>query len=235
MNSNPEYSFLAQVETGQSLDSGLFEAANSVCLIDEELALAAMVTGHADLSTAPSKALQILQDDMRTNLAGTEVAECLRESLTNIHEYLQNTAQCAGDEGVGLVAIQAAHGEINAISAGGFRCLHVRQGKLSILLEGKQHGHRLGCRLAPEIEYARHAFEADDLVAVIATDDLELIGEDFIELTFRRFSDTPDVILRQINTRLSNRVHRRTPPMLFARGERGQPAKSGWFGGLFSG
>jgi len=232
-DSKHSYSYLAQVETGQKLSSGLFEAEHGVCLIDDETGLAALAIGPAEHSTSPLKSVQILQDDMHTNLAQITAQEGLLESFTNIHEYLQNTNEFSDDHGIGLVALHAGAGEINVISSGGFQCLHVHNGQVSNLLKGEASFLQLGCRRFPALEQAHCEVDAGDLVVLISHADALRVGDDFMRLTLSRFADTPDVIVRQVNTRLSNRMQRKTPSMVCLRCESVSATKQGWFGQLF--
>jgi hypothetical protein len=232
-DSQYSYSYLAQVETGQKLSSGLFESEHGICLIDAELGLAALASGPAEHSTSPLKSVQILQDDMHTNLTQISVQEGLLESFTNIHEYLQNTNEFSDDHGIGLVALHAGEGEINVISSGGFQCLRVHQGQVSNLLKGDTGFLQLGCRRAPALEQTHCEMVAGDLVVLISHADALRVGDDFMRLTLSRFANTPDVIVRQINTRLSNRMQRKTPSMLCLRCESVLAHKQGWLGQLF--
>ena len=234
MQTDTVFSFLAQVETGQHFSDGLFEAAHAVCLIDNELGLGAIAVGPAETSGAPLKALQILQDDMRTNLAETPVAEGLRESMTNIHEYLQNTNGFADNEGIGLVAVHASDQGLHVISSGGFGCWHVHDGKASDLCADSAHVRQLGCQQELTVQQAEHKPSVGDLVLLIGSSDWQRVGAEFMQLTLGRFSDNPEVALRQINTRLAHRAGRQTPPMLFARCESTAARKKGWLSGLLS-
>ena len=235
MNTPLKISFQAQTETGQLLTHGVFESEHGVCAIDPELGLAVLARGPAQTSASTLKSTEILQDDMQTNLPLSDAAECMAESLANIHEYLLNTSEFEAGKGIALIALQIHLDSLHIGSAGPFECLHVHAGHCTQLPCNSSPGNYLGGQGAGQWTPTQRQLSSGDMLLAIGSDDFAAIGDDFMHLTLERFCDNPEVALRQINTRLSRRGHQRKPTVLFASIGNARKQNRSWLGGWIAG
>ena len=229
MNSSSQISFLAQTDTGQTLHDGVIESEHCVIALNAELGLVALATGPTQTSRSTMKSIEILQDDMMTNLPASTAALCLAESLDNIHGYLQETSELASTEaGISMIAVQLMNDQASVVTAGDFHCFCQHQDEFTRLLNGTEPSGALGISQAFSCKPVDHPLVKGDLIVLVTDTDLQRIGPDFLRLTLSRFTDNPQMALRQINTRLSRKQEEHKPALIFIHVESLPEEKGGW-------
>lgn len=229
MNSPSQVSFLAQTDTGQILHDGVIESEHVVIALNAELGLVALATGPTQTSRSTMKSIEILEDDMMTNLPVSTASLCLTESLDNIHGYLKETSEMVSKEtGISMITMQIVNDRVSVASAGNFHCFCQHKGGYSSLLDGTEQAGALGISQTFRSEPVEHFLAKGDLIVLVADADLQRIGPNFMRLTLSRFTDNPEMALRQINTRLSRQEDEQKPALIFVHVESLPEAKGGW-------
>ena len=149
MSTNYQLTIYTLLPDQQQVGEGVHIIRDSVIGISYGHGLIAMATGNpgAD-SVAASKSVEILIDDMETNLSATQtgfgrtapntfVVQCVRESLDNINEFLHfqlsKSQVSAQDAHTSLAAVQYFEGHFGCFIMDGFSCLLFRQDELTAL------------------------------------------------------------------------------------------------------
>lgn len=231
--------FIGQSEMGDIVREGVLQSDRYVLNVDSSQGLIALGEGEVMRSELVMKSVEILQDDMKTNLATMEdqtgaasvASICLSESLANINEYLASKLSIE-DQGVALAALQLMPDYFSVTCLGPLQCFAVHAGGFRHLPFAEAASARLGRTASIDVPPLRQSVTGGELVCITTAQDIASVGLDFMRLTLTRFTDNPDMILRQLNTRFNHEGIDRRPVLLLV--SIGEPARSGrgWFARL---
>lgn len=207
--------------------------------------LVAMAKSDAGVDgSAAAKAVEILLDDMDTNLSTMQtglsrsaqagfVTQCMQESLDNINEFLHfqlSKAQLSEqDVYTSLAAIQYFEGYVSFIVTDEFSCLVFRQSELTVLMPPSTESPGL-LGEKPEFSGQAHSMSVSerDLLIIARSDDIDTLGGDYLRTTLSRFPDSIDMALRQIKTRISHNSASKELFMIIARVDALAAQKRSW-------
>ena len=241
MSKKLNISIVTQLPGGVIAEPGIHQTAQGVIGVNQALGL--MVMAVSETGFAPSsafKAVEILLDDMQTNLLQFEnqpialgeeffVTNCLRESLENINDYFQLESNrepvSTLDMAVKITAIQYFDGILSYISMGSFCCLLFSQGELKKL----QHNPgKLGDSVAFEAHIQALDISPGDILIILDTITIEIIGLDYLHKTLSRFPESLEMVLRQINTRVTHSGQAQKPGIIMGRIDQEVSSSPGW-------
>ena len=249
MSTNYQLTVFALLSGQQQVDEGVYVIQDTTIGISHEYGLLAMAKSNPVVDgSAASKTVEILLDDMDTNLSATQtgigraspntfVKQCVQESLDNINEFLhfqlskiQMTAQ---DAHTSLATIQYFEGHFGYIVMAGFSCLLFRRDELTVLSSSsKESTYLLGEKPAFGGLVQSKQVRQGDIIVMAQTDDIDTIGVDYLRTTLSRFPDSIDMALRQIKTRASRKYASREPSIIMARVDTLVVKKRGWLNKL---
>ena len=229
--------FLAQGADGQRFDRGLHGERGRVIGVDPDLGVA-VLAWCADAESASARvAVEILLDDMQSNLQSITLSEvmeeapglaCLRESLDNIAEYLREQ----GGDAVSLAALQIdEQGRANLALAGGVVALARRE---PVLRLDAGSSAPLGAADPADPLLIELPAQGLDCLLLLPLADEAGIGPDYVQVSLGRFCDTPDMLLRQLGVRAQRQGLEHAPMLMHATLPEGgaSPARRGLFGRL---
>lgn len=248
MSTKDNLTIAAQMAGQKDLQPGIHENVEQVIGFDPGLGLIALSNSSLPDDTSPARmAIEILKDDMQTNIPQLEDyfgdagqaspgTNCLQESLENINEYLydQTSSQFVSAQSAtaNVTALQYLNGHLSFIIGSGVKCLLFRNNKLKSISD---HVSRpLGGKPNYNSEVLHETMAFGDVLFLATIDDIKTMGEDFIRLTLSRFPENLDMVLRQLNTKLSRAGASRVPGIIACRINEETGLKKGWIGKLRS-
>ena len=239
----------AQMPDQMNFANDIYECAEFVAGIDQDIGLMAISTSKPGIEVSPARtAMEILLDDMRINIPqfaedATESkfsalgVNCLQESLDNINEYLYNQVGVEFDSTAAvatqLSAFQYINGYLSYVLGSGVRCLLLRNNDLNELSNASSHlAGALGERPMFESRVEQEELSLGDILFIAASGDINSIGEDFIRITLSRFPQNLDTALRQINTKANRKGMTKIPGIILCRVNQETQFKRNWMGKL---
>jgi len=226
--------FLAQDEQGTRFDRGLQGDGRRVIGLDLSSGLAVLSLSSPEQARAARLAAEILLDDMQANLSTITQSElveeapgllCLRESLANIEEYLQ-------EEKLGEVSLAALQiddqGRISLALTGRVTC-HLKSDRVQRLTSGSPP---LGSDQAAEPLLVELPRETDYSLLLLPQDEEAAIEAEYVQVSLGRFHDAPEMLLRQLSVRAQRNGLESAPNLLFASAKAVEPSGKGLFGRL---
>lgn len=218
MSQQQGVSMLAQTSEGELVSKGSGGSGHHKVIIDETFSLLGLAGDHAEQpGTLASLALEILLDDMRTNLSSREYEQatgfekhvittrCIQESFENINDYLISQANpediTAGKNSVSLCALQITQGQCSFIHASDHCCMHYRHEKLVDLSKKDKATTLLGLSSHPSIGSTEVNVSNRDILFICDMSLLQILDDEYLRVTLSRFQDSPEMAIRQINSR----------------------------------
>ena len=223
-----------QLADGRQVGAGIHEQNGCVVAVDEKISL--MVLTRSSVENEQPIALtaaEILIDDMQTNLSPGKnaTAECLRESIDNIHEYLyEQQRECVVSReaaATAMAVVQYWNGRIFCMVTREFDCLLLQAGELVKLVSKNVSSGLPGENATFDTSIQDHDVLPGDVVLMARSTDIKTIGQDFVRMTLSRFSDNLDVALRQINQKASRKGLEFPPVLILTRIEK-NPTPPSW-------
>ena len=214
-----------QLPDGRQVETAIHIHDSDVVGVSDSIALMVLAQSSSGSEhSAALKAVEILIDDMQTNLSPTSrntAATCLQESIDKVNEYLyqQHTDDrfAAADLVTSLIAIQYWEDSISWVITRNFDCLLLHAGKLVELNRVKVHSGLLGEDAKFYTHTLEHKVLPGDVLLMAKSDDIEALGQEFVGMAISRFSDNLDVALRQINHKASHNGFTLPPGLILAR------------------
>lgn len=246
MNLQDHVSIIAQTENGQVFSQGMqhSDASLAAAFSDYGLMLLAHTVG-ADNGDAAVKTAEIILDDMQLNLPSAEQKEmtvskygsaasrCLWESLENVNEYLFSQAKNFGisaqNSGVSLLTMQFEEKQFSVAVIGDYSCLLINENNINNLTTHPHTSILLGAEITTQPYIKEQVYFKGDVILMIRTSVVQAIGQEFIRRTLSRFADSPDMALRQINTRMTHLGIEQKPSLVLCRIDRSFETKRRWF------
>lgn len=232
-------SIIAQNEEGVIIKQGLDLCPSSAIGINPQLGLVVLADATQGRQQEALKSVEILLDDMQLNLpavlpgsySAATASSCLLESLNNINEYLYTLSQQDGSadkhSAVSLIAAQFLQHQCSVMAVGRYNCLLLHQDQLVDLdtvatnnLPGKDHSI-----LTLTSEQDLHQ---GDILLLVASSVVALIGQEFIRVTLSRFRDNLDMVLRQINIRVARQGMPSKPAIIICKMLQSRDEERGW-------
>jgi hypothetical protein len=238
-------SIVIQAGDGHSLSEGVVSNVHDAAAHSKELGLIVLAHGEFnDKSDSALKATEILVDDMGFNFAPDkrpkalaehreQVTVCLNESFENIHDYLVSTTQpqeTAGSQGVSLAALQFSGQWLSVATIGEYNCLIFKSAE-GDALNVSNPGFQLGSQHVNDAKIHHHKLSTGDIIVLMKSTDLLRLTEEFIRVTLSRFAESPEMAVKQINTRAKHKKMQSKPAIAICRVNmdvKGQ--NKGWFG-----
>ncbi len=249
MNQSYSLNILAQLNDDEPVTDGMSEHGSKILAINNTYSYFGLADDKDDSSGSSARlALEILQDDMQINLSSREYAQatdyekhvlatqCIQESFENINDYLITQGKSAAQNakhGVALSVLQVTHGECSFIHADEHCCLHFREGKLKNLTQtdsaaGDQT--RLGVSEDIQIKVKEVSLASSDLLITCTHELLQCVSEEFLRVTVSRFLESPDMLLRQINSKAQRNGIQGKPLLIVVSIKMVDEKPKGWFG-----
>ena len=245
MNFDQYTTFWVQMRSGELLRDGIEQSSDTAIGVNRQQGLIVLSRGLVADPSDAYKATEILLDDMRMNLTsmysgnrGWEVSAasaCLVESLDNINDYLreQHANQSTvfdNATGVSLCALQLMSDHFSVVTGDHYHCLLLRRGKAEIISAAQPSRQGIGMATDFAARAEEHGFEEGDLLVLMPAREMQVVGEDFVNVTLARFADHPEMALRQINARANRENLPHKPAMAIVSINRKVPKKQGWLG-----
>jgi len=222
--------------------------ANNVVGINPELGLMVLaVSSSQSNSTAASKSVEIMLDDMELNLRSTRkdsrqntsvVSRCISESLDNINEYLcfqaERGASTETDRGVNLSVIQIQPNTISCGNIGNLNCVLFSNSEIVMLTNESMMEQKLGIKTSLESKIIEQDFAVGDILILSTPELMTQLGKDFIRITLSRFNENLEMAIRQINTRALHHGFKHKPTLILCRKIRSIEASRSWFNKLLN-
>jgi hypothetical protein len=250
MNQQFIVKILAQTGDDYPVSEGLSGHGPHMVAIDNQYSFFGLAEDLTDADgTVARVALEILLDDVQTNLGSREFEQateyekhvlgsrCIEESFENINDYLmdQEFAQ-SGDaqhKGVAMSVMQVLHGQCSFVHAAEHCCILFRDGQLKFLNRAQDSADKVNTRLgvtqALNIQINQIALAAKDILLICNWQLLHYVDEEFLRVTLARFEDTPDMAIRQINSRSSRAGMQQKPLLALVTLSAGAEKSKGWF------
>ena len=248
MAEQDDLTIVAQMPDHKDLQPGIHENADQVIGLEPDLGLIAISTSPLGTESSPARvAMGILMDDMQTNIPQIKSqmadngraslgADCLQESLENINEYLYDQTASRFDTTqstiTNITALQYLNGHLSFVIASGEKCLLFRNNKLKSISDTVSRP--LGGKPNYNSKVLYEAMSLGDILFIAAIDDINTLETDFIRLTLSRFPENLDMVLRQLNTKISRTGARQIPSVVVCRINQETSLKRGWIGKLRS-
>ena len=249
MSSHYQLSIFTQISDQPQVDEGVHAIQDYVIGISHEPVLLVMARSNADAESSTAfRAVDILIDDMETNLSATQtgfgkispdtfVTQCVRESLDNINEFLHfqlsKSQMSTQDAHTSIAAIQYFEGYFGYIVMVGFSCLLFRENELTALSQvSEESSYLLGETPVSDWQVNSIPVRQGDILVMAQISDIEAIGIDYLRMTLSRFPDSIDMALRQMKTRASRNAASCEPGILIARVDELVVKKRGWLNKL---
>ena len=250
MNQSYSLNILAQLNDNEPVTEGMSEHGSKIIAINNTYSYFGLADDKDD-STARSArlALEILQDDIQINLSSREYAQatnyekhvlathCIQESFENINDYLisqGNSAPASARHGVALSVLQVLHGECSFIHADEHCCLHFSEGKLNNLTQADSDDGDsktlLGVSDNLNIKVKQLTLASSDLLITCTHELLQCVTEEFLRVTVSRFLESPDMLLRQINSKAQRNGMQGKPLLIIVAIKMVDEKPKGWFG-----
>jgi len=239
---------VAQLGNEQFSDKNIQVAENEAVGINPELGLMVLaVSSSQNDSTAASKSVEIMLDDMELNLKSTsqdsrhiasEVSRCISESLDNINEYLcfqaERNASFETDRGVDLSVIQIQPDTISCGNIGNLNCVLFSNNEIVMLNNESMAEQKLGINTSIESKIIEQDFAVGNILMLSAPELMTQLGEDFIRVTLSRFNENLEMAIRQINTRALHHGFKHKPALILCRKIHSIEASRSWFNKLLN-
>jgi hypothetical protein len=223
--------FLAQDRAANRFVSGVAGDSGQVLGIDPDICLAVMAVAGGNQRESAELAMDILLDDMRTNLEQITISKavdeapglvCLRESLVNIEEYLRE--EQLGE--VSLAAVQIDEEGRVSLAAAGDLLFYLRGDK--VLRLSAEETRPLGATEASSDPLlVELSVEQAACLLLLTAEDEAAIGMEFVKLSLARFCNTPEMLLRQLSVRGQRNKLARPPTALYVSAVREESPKRG--------
>jgi len=236
----------AQMPGHKDLKPGIHESTNQVIGLVPDIGLIAISTSLLSTeSVSAGIAMEILMDDMQTNIpqlksqmnavnTGHPGTNCLQESLENINEYLYEQTVSRFDTSqstiANITALQYLNGHLSFIIGSKEKCLLFKNNKLKSISD--LVSKPLGGNPDYNTKVLHETMALGDILFVAAIDDINALEEDYIRLTLSRFPENLDMVLRQLNTKISRAGRRQIPTIIVCRINQECSLKKGWIGKL---
>jgi len=246
MTNQHNLTIAAQIPGQKNLEPGIYQTTDQVLGFDPELGLIAFANSPLSTESSPAQtAMEILMDDMQTNIPKLNAqmsdadqtrlgANCLQESLDNINEYLYDLTASRFVTTQSTASITALHymeNQLNFITGSSEKCFLFKNNKLKSI--SNTVSRPLGGKPNYNSEVQHVAMSSGDILIIAATSDIKTIGEDFIRLTLSRFPDDLEMVLRQINTKISHTGASQIPSIIICRiNQKATMKKKSWIGRL---
>ena len=234
MTQQKNLSIHIQLPDGRQVGAGIYEQNGRVVAVDERISLMLLTQSSADIEQPLAlKAAEILIDDMQTNLSPDDnsTAECLRESIDNIHEYLYQQQSegltTRADVATAMAVVQYWNGRIFCMVTREFDCLLLQAGERVKQVNPNVSADLPGENTTFDAPILEQDVQRGDVVLIARSMDIETIGQDFVRMTLSRFSDNLEVALRQINQKASRKGLELSPTIILARIEK-SPLPQSW-------
>jgi len=238
----------AQMPGHKDLQPGIHESTDQVIGLAPDIGLIAVSTDPLKAQSSPARlAMDILIDDMQTNIpqlkskmGDTGMAspgtDCLQESLENINDYLYDLTASRFDTTqstiANITALQYLNGYLSFTIGSGMNCFLFKNNKLKSISDSVSRP--LGGKPNYNSKVQNKAMSSGDILFIAAIDDITMLGEDFIRLTLSRFPDNIDMVIRQLNTKISRTDTREMPSIIICRINQEYNLKKSWIGKLRS-
>lgn len=243
-----DLTIVAQMPDQKDLQPGIHESVNQVIGLQPEIGLIAISTNPTSSESSPARiTMEILMDDMQTNipqlksqLDDADMAslgtDCLQESLENINEYLYEQTASRFDTTqstiVNITALQYLNGHLSFIIGSREKCLLFRNNELRSI--SNSVSRPLGGKPNYNSTVLHETMSLGDILFIAAIDDINALEEDYIRLTLSRFPENLDMVLRQLNTKISRTGARQIPGIIVCRINQECSLKKSWIGKLRS-
>ena len=232
-------SIMAQNEKGEIIKQGLDLCASSAMGINPQLGLVVLADAAQGGQQEAEKSVEILLDDMQLNLPAVlqgaysahTASSCLLESLNNINEYLYALSHRGGsaqkNSAVSVIAAQFLQHQCSVIAVGQYNCLLLHQDQLEDLVLGATN-NLLGKDHSVQTLTSEPDIQQGDILLLVASSVVALIGQEFIRVTLSRFRDNLDMALRQINTRVARQGMDSKPAIIICKMLQSRDQERSW-------
>ena len=232
----------AQIPGQKNLQPGIHATADQVIGFDSNLGLIAIATSPLSADSSPARiAIEILMDDMQTNIPQLKThkrninqaslgANCLRESLENINEFLYEKTASQFDTThsvtTSITALQLLNGHLSYLAGPGQTILLFKNNNLKRL--SNIVSRPIGDKPNYNSEIQQEVLSLGDILILTSIDDIKSVEEDFLRLTLSRFPENLDTVLRQINTKISHTGASQIPSIIICRVNQDADLKKSW-------